>query len=146
MASRVPWCRTRPPPTRRAGWDVENTLWIALACIQTDIDSTTITAVPASYTAIRAPDRTQSAGGNAVQGAYRQNAVGSENPPTFSLPNPAHGKAGPIPIEPRDAEPLSTIAATQVRARSARLWGNLNVLFSNQASVQFERCTPPSLA
>jgi len=134
-----------PPALNPAGWDVENTLWIALACIQTDIDSTTITAVPASYTAIRAPDRTQSAGGNAVQGAYRQNAVASENPTTFSLTTPDHWQAGTIAIEPRDAEPLSTLAATQVRARSARLWGNLNVLFSNQASVQFEWGDTPSL-
>jgi hypothetical protein len=76
---------TTPDPSvlNPVNWDVEDTLWLALAC---NDGTPTYTAKDANYTYVtNSPATSGGAGGAGLAVSWRQNAVSSEDPGQYTL-------------------------------------------------------------
>lgn len=95
-----------PPALNPAGWDVEDTLWIAVQCW--DDGRTSCTAAPASYTGLINQRPNTAAAGVGVASAVRNNAIASEDPGTFTNNASDPTCANTIAVRPGDFPALTT--------------------------------------
>jgi hypothetical protein len=105
-----------PPSLNPAGWDVEDTLWIA-ACAH-DQGQRTVSGYPANYTLNQTNARGSNTGGCGVGAAGRQNAVASEDPAAFTISTAEEWAAWTIAVRPA-ATPPQEVSPTGVASTAA---------------------------
>lgn len=73
-----------PPSFNPAGWDAEDTLWLASACTSAGEDTGTWT-LPSGYTLVEKDHSTTTTSGVQLAVAYKNSNAASENPGTFGI-------------------------------------------------------------
>lgn len=94
---------TNPNPAslNPADWDIEDTLWIAYAGHDAGgADDDDITAYPTNYTGTVIVQSNLDAGGSGCAAAWRNNAVASEDPGTFTTPTSEDWICATIAVRP----------------------------------------------
>lgn len=131
-----------PPSLNPVGWDVENTLWLAVVSWACPSTFTEVTADPTGYTTIRTGNRCEENNwptdvGLSVEGTSRQAATDSQDPSAFTISQSQRWNTFTIAVRPQADPPLVTLAASNVSDAAARLNGRLDFLFSGTVLLGF---------
>lgn len=86
-----------PPALNPGGWGTENTLWIAYAA---GSSYTAMTSYPANYASGTHNLSNTGTGGASASSAWRENAVASEDPGTFTMSTNSDGVSFTIAVRP----------------------------------------------
>jgi hypothetical protein len=113
-----------PPVLDPANWATEDTLWFALCAY--DNGSRTLTAYPASYTDTL-NDRSTGTGGVGLGSGRRQNAVGSEDPGTFTISAADEWVAVTIGIRPAAASTVDLTVTLYETTTPVASWTLSNI-------------------
>jgi hypothetical protein len=134
------------PPNLTPSYGSKETLWLAVACAESDSGTNlTTTGTPTSYTSNRV-DWADAGGPTMIlHSTYRAVHNSSENPSNFTTNKVVDWATVTISIEPTDSLPLVTLPATKVRDSIAQMNGRLDALYSSTVLLGFEYGTSLSL-
>lgn len=100
-----------PPSLNPTGWDVDDTLWLALS--SSDDGAITVTGFPTSYTGTGQVNADSSADGVTLGYARRDNATASEDPSAFTVSATTAFCTATIAIRPQPDYPFLQAEGTQ---------------------------------
>jgi hypothetical protein len=113
-----------PPSLNPSGWDVEDTLWVAVLSL--DPAWAFATAGPASYTNFIEGHNGDAGGNTGVCAALatRENAAASEDPGTFTITG-GDPSSWTLAVRPTSAPPVVPGGGLDPRKRQARGYGRM---------------------
>jgi hypothetical protein len=133
------------PPILVPSYGTKDTLWLALACAESDSGTNlTISTIPTGFTDLRQDWADAGGPQNVVHSAFLKSHASSKDPAAFTASKSVAWSSMTISIEPQDSPPIVTLSADTITAYTARLRGRLDTLFSSTVVLWFDYGDCPS--